>query len=91
MVKQLIVTATLLLLQNIPEINYCTQVIFEFTMLTDYPLYNNETLFYMEHNLCRLDKIKIMFKNYCPISVTLFRPTFNYPKFHAITNFIKYI
>ncbi len=45
----------------------------------------------MEHTLYRLDKTKIMFENYCLIDAKLFRPTFNYRKFHTITHFVKYI
>ena len=60
-------------------------------MLAQYPLHNNETLSYMEHGLYRLDKTKIAYKNHCPINVKLFRPTFNYPKFHAMTHFVQCI
>ena len=54
-------------------------------------MYNNETLSYIKHTLYKLDKIKIGFENHHPIDAKLFRPTFNYPKFHAMTYFVKYI
>ncbi len=57
-------------------------------MLFQYLLYNNKTLFYIEHALYKLDKTKIGFENYCPINVKLFGPTFNYPKFHTITHLV---
>ncbi len=60
-------------------------------MLAQYPLHNDETISYMEHALYRLDKTKIAFENHCPINAKLFRPTFNYPKFHAMTYFVKCI
>ena len=45
----------------------------------------------MDHALYRLGKTKIVFENYCPINTKIFQPTFNYPKFHAITHFVKCI
>ncbi len=45
----------------------------------------------MEHTLYRLDNTKVAFENHCPINAKLFRPTFNYPKFHALTHLVKYI
>ncbi len=60
-------------------------------MLAQYPSHNDEKLFYMEHALYRLDKTKIIFENHRPIDAKLFRPTFNYPKFHAIIHFVKCI
>ncbi len=60
-------------------------------MLTQYLSHDNETLSYMEHALYRLDKTKIAFENYRSINAKLFRPTFNYPKFHAMTHFLKCI
>ena len=60
-------------------------------MLAQYLLYNNEILFYIDHIFYRLDKIKIAFENHCLIDVNLFWPIWNYLKFHAIIDFIKYI
>ncbi len=45
----------------------------------------------MEHVLYRLNKTMIAFENHHPIDAKLFRPTFNYPKFHVMTHFVKYI
>ena len=57
-------------------------------MLTQYPLYDNETIFYIEHTLYRLQKIKIAFENHRPINRKLFQPISNYPKSHAMTYFV---
>lgn len=54
-------------------------------------MHNNETLFYIKQALHRLDKIKIVFENHYPINAKLFRPTFNYPKFYNMTDFVKCI
>ncbi len=91
MVKQLIATATPLQIQDLPETIYYARVILDFTMLAQYPSHNNETLSCMEHALYRLDKTKNAFENHCSIDAELFRPTFNYAKFHAMTHFVKYI
>ena len=45
----------------------------------------------MDHALYKLDKTKIVFENHCLIDAKLFQPNFNYPKFHAMTNFVKCI
>ena len=87
MVKQLIAAATLLLMQHAPEAIRSARVILNFTMLAQYSLHNNETLFYIEHSLYRLDKTKIAFQNHYPIDIKLFRPTVNYAKFHTMTYF----
>ncbi len=91
MVKQLITAATLLLIQDALEIIHCTCTILDITMLAQYPSHNDEILSYMEHILYRLDKTKIVFENHRPIDAKLFRPTFNYSKFHAMTHFVKCI
>ena len=90
-VKQLIATATLLLIQDAPETIHYTHAILDFTMLAQYPSHNDETLSYTDHALYRFDKTKIAFENHRPIDAKLFRPTFNYPKFHAMTYFVKCI
>lgn len=46
---------------------------------------------YIEYVLYRLKKTKIAFKQHRPINSKLYQPTFNQPKFHAITHFIQYI
>ena len=91
MIKQSIATATLVLIQDAPEIIYYAHAIFDFTILAQYPLDNNEILFYMEHALYRLDNTKIAFENYCPINAKLFQPTFNYLKFYTMIHFVKCI
>ena len=58
-------------------------------MLAQYLSQNNETLFYIDHTFYKLDKTKIVFENHCPIDAKLFQPTFNYPKFCAMTHFVK--
>ena len=91
MVKQLIVAATLLLIHNAPEAIQCAQAILDFTMLAQYVLHDDETLRYIEHALYRLEKTKIAFEHHWPIDFKLCQPTFNYPKFHAISYFVKCI
>ena len=72
MVKKLIVVATHLLMQDVPKAIYCARAVLHFTMLAQYPLYDNETISYIEHALYRLDKTKIAFENHCPIDLKLF-------------------
>ena len=45
----------------------------------------------MEYALYRLEKTKIAFEQDQLIDPKLCRPTFYYPKFYAISNFISYI
>ena len=45
MVKQLIAPATLLLIQDISKTIYCIRTIFDFIMLAQYLLYDDEILF----------------------------------------------
>lgn len=54
-------------------------------------LHNDKTLAYIEHVLYRLDKTKMIFKNYCLINAQLLLPANNYLKFHAMSYFIEYI
>ena len=60
-------------------------------MLAQYVLHDEETLYYIKHALYKLKKTKIAFKQYWPINSKLCRPTFNYPKFHAISYFVQCI
>lgn len=71
MIKQLIAAADLLLIQDVSELIYCICVIINFTILAQYSLHNDETFFYIENALYRLDKIKMVFKNHCLIDVKL--------------------
>ena len=91
MVKQLIVAATPLLIHDAPEAIQCARTILDFTMLAQYVLHDDETLRYIEHALYRLEKTKIAFEHHWPIDFKLCQPTFNYPKFHAISHFVQCI
>ena len=57
-------------------------------MLAQYVLHDDKTLRYIEHALYRLEKIKITFEYHRLINSKLCQPTFNYPKFHAISYFV---
>ena len=80
-----------LLIQNALKAIQCAQAIFDFTMLAQYVSHDDKTLRYMEHALYRLEKTKIAFEHHRPIDSKLCRPTFNYPKFHAVTHFAQCI
>ena len=54
-------------------------------------LYDNKTLWYIEHTLYRLEKIKIAFEHHWLINAKLCQLTLNYPKFHATNHFIQCI
>lgn len=88
MIKQLITITITLLIQNAPKAIYYTCTIFDFTMLAQYLLYNNEILLYIEHTLYRLDKTKVIFQNCFLIDTKLFQLIFNYPKFYVIIYFV---
>ncbi len=90
-VKQLIVAATPLLIHDAPKTIQCARAILDFIILAQYVLHNEETLRYIEHELYRLEKTKIAFEQHWPIDSKLCRPTFNYPKFHAISPFVQCI
>ncbi len=91
MVKQLIVVATPLLIHDALEAIQCVRAILDFTMLARYVSHDNETLRNIEHVLYRLENTKIAFEHHRPIDSQLCRPTFNYPKFHAISHFVQCI
>ena len=91
MVKQLIVIATLLLIHNSPEAIQCAPAILDFILLAQYFLHDEETLRFMEHALCRLEKTKIAFKQHRSLNSKLCQPTFNNPKFHVINHFVQCI
>ena len=82
---------TSLLIHDAPEAIHCAQAILDFTMLAQYVSHNEEMLRYMEHALYRLEKTKIAFEHHWPIDSKLYRLTFNYPNFHAISHFVECI
>ena len=49
----------------------CSQAFFDFTMLAQYVLHNDETLCYIEHVLYKIEKTKIAFEHYRPIDSKL--------------------
>ena len=89
MVKQLVVAATPLVIQNTPEAIQFAQAILHFTIFAQYVSYDNKTLWSIEHALYRLKKTKIAFEHYRPIDSKLCQPTFNYPKFHTVNHFAQ--
>ena len=80
-----------LLIENAPEVIQCAQVILDFSILTQYVSYDEETLYYMEHALYRLKKTKIVFEQHWLIHSKLCRLTFNYLKFDVIRHFVQCI
>lgn len=88
MVKQLVIIGTFLLIQNVLEKIYYIRTIFDFPMLAQYLTYNDKTLLYIEHTLYKLNKIKIVLENYCPIVTKLFQQTVNYSNFYVMIYFI---
>ena len=68
-----------------------TCVIYDFTILAQYVLYDNETLRYIEHALCRMEKTIIAFEHHRLINFMLCEPIFNYPKFHIMNQFVQCI
>ena len=46
---------------------------------------------YIEHALHKLENTKIAFEHHWPIDFKLCQPTFNYPKFYAISYFVQCI
>lgn len=71
-VKQLIIVATPLLIQDAPKAIYYICTILNFTMLVQYLLHNNKTLLYMDYAFSRLEKTQIAFENFCLIEKKLF-------------------
>ncbi len=64
------------------------QVILNFIMLVQYISHNDKTLHYMKHILYKLKNTKIAFEYHWLINFKLCQPTFNYPKFYAISHFV---
>ena len=79
---------TPLLIYDAPKAIQYAQAILDFTILAHYVLHDDKTLCYMKHTLYKLEKIKIAFEYHRPIVSKLCQPTFNYPKFYAISHFI---
>ena len=70
-VQQLVVAATPLLIQNTPKAIQCARAILDFIILAQYVSHDDETLWYMEHSLYRLEKTKIAFEHHQPINAKL--------------------
>ena len=71
MVKQLVIVAIPLLVQNAPEAIQCAQASLNFTILARYVLHDNKMLRYIEHALYRLEKTKIAFEHHRPMDAKL--------------------
>lgn len=80
-----------LLIHDTLEAIQSTWAILNSTMLVYYVSHDNKMLWYMEHVLYRLEKMKIAFEDHRAINPKLCQPTFNYPKFHAISHFVQCI
>ena len=85
MAKQVIVSATPLLIHNTPEAIQYSWVILDFIMLAQYISHDNKMLRYIEYVLYRLKKTNIAFEHHRQTNYKLYQPIFNYLKFHAIS------
>ena len=83
--------AMTLLIYNALEAIQFAYAILDFTILAEYVLHNHKMLCYIEHALYMLEKTKIAFRHQRPIDSKLCWPTFNYPKFYAMSHFVQYI
>lgn len=70
-IKQLIAIASFLLIQDILKTIYYTCIVFDFTILAQYLLQDNKTLYYIDNTFHKINK-KITFKNYYVIDTKLF-------------------
>ena len=91
MLKQLIMAVTPLLIYDAPKAIQYAQVILDSIMLAQYISLDEEILCYIEYTLYMVKKSKILFEQYQFIDSKLYQPTFNYPKFYIISDFIKCI
>ena len=66
--------------------NALTQVIVDFILLAQYKTHNDETLQYLEHALYRIDRTKVVFKQFHLVDKVTAEGHFNFPKFHAMTH-----
>lgn len=91
MVKQLIITASLLLIQNASEAIYILKPFFILQFLFSmFHIQQNPTL-YATCALYRLKKTKIVFKHHQLIDLMLCQTMFNYPKIYSVIYFVQYI
>ena len=88
MIKQLVIAVTFLPIQNTPKAIQYSRAILNFTILAQYVLHDDKTLWYMKYALYRLEKTKIAFEYHWPIDAKLYQPIFNYFKFHVISHFV---
>lgn len=65
-------TATLLLIYYTPKTIYFAWVILDFTILTQYILYDKEIFYYKEQSLYILEKTKLIFEQYQFIDFKLY-------------------
>jgi hypothetical protein len=91
MIRQLIPVIAPLLSTKVPGAMHCARAIIDFILLAQYKTHNDETLRYLDHALYRIDKTKVVFKQFRPVDKVTAEGHFNFPKFHAMTHYTSFI
>src|SRR6266436_1200354 len=86
-IRQLIPVIAPLLSTKEPGAMHCARAIVDFILLAQYKTHDDETLRYLEQALYRIDRTKVVFKQFRPIDKATDEGHFNFPKFHAMTHY----
>ena len=89
--RQIIPILTPLLIVKELVVIYCAQVFVDFILIAQYKTYNNETLYYIEQVLYRIDKMKVVFKALHLLNKSTNKGHFNFLKFYIITHYTLFI
>ncbi len=81
----------MLLSSKEPGAIHYTWVIVDFILIAQYKTHDEETLYYLDHALYRIDKTKIVFKVLYLVDKTRDEGHFNFLKFHIITYYMSCI
>jgi len=90
-IRQLIPVLAPLLSTKVPGAMHCARAIIDFILLAQYKTHDDETLRYLEQALYRIDRTKVVFKQFRPIDKATDEGHFNFPKFHAMTHYTSCI
>jgi len=88
---------TFLLIKRVSAALHCARAIFNFVTLAQYTFHDSDTLWYMQHTLYHIDKLKAIFQKYWLNDASnanmkeINDQCFNISKLHAMTHYIECI
>ena len=89
--RQLLPVIAPLLTRHSPIAVHCARAMVDFVLLAQFRGHDEDTLGYLKHAMCRVNKLKFVFAAYRPTGGDSDVGHFNFPKWHMMSHYPEFI